>query len=44
VRFAKRSCAIDAILPAQTHARLLEVKRRWDPNGMIGANHEVGVA
>jgi hypothetical protein len=42
--FAERPCGIDAILPAQTHARLLEIKQRWDPDGMISANHEVAVA
>jgi FAD binding domain len=42
--FAERSCGVDAILPAETHERLLEVKRRWDPAGMIGANHELTVA
>jgi hypothetical protein len=42
--FAERPCGIDAILPAETHARLLEIKRRWDPDGMISANHEVAVA
>ena len=41
--FAERSCEIDAILPADTHARLLEVKRRWDPDGLIRANHELAV-
>jgi hypothetical protein len=42
--FAERSCAIDAILPAATHERLLEVKRRWDPDGVISANHELTLA
>jgi hypothetical protein len=42
--FAERSCAIDAILPAETHERLLEVKRRWDPDGVIVANHELAFA
>jgi hypothetical protein len=42
--FAERSCGIDAILPADTHERLLEVKRRWDPDGIISANHELTVA
>jgi FAD binding domain len=42
--FAERSCGIDAILPADTHERLLEVKRRWDPEGIISANHELTVA
>jgi hypothetical protein len=42
--FAERSCSVDAILPAETHERLLEVKRRWDPDGTISANHELTVA
>jgi FAD binding domain len=42
--FAERSCAIDTILPGDTHGRLLEVKRRWDPDGLIGANHELTLA
>jgi FAD binding domain len=42
--FAERSCGIDAILPADTHERLLEVKRRRDPDGIISANHELTVA
>ncbi|HWF32698.1 MAG TPA: FAD-binding oxidoreductase [Solirubrobacteraceae bacterium] len=42
--FAERSCSIDTILPAETHERLLEVKRRWDPDGTISANHELTVA
>jgi hypothetical protein len=42
--FAERSCGIDAILPADTHEKLLEVKRRWDPDGIISANHELTVA
>ena len=41
LNFAERACEIDAILPADTHARLLDVKRRWDPEGIIGANHEL---
>jgi hypothetical protein len=42
--FAERSCKIDAILPRDTHARLLAVKRRWDPDGLISANHELTLA
>jgi hypothetical protein len=41
--FAERTCEIDSILPAQAHERLLEVKRRWDPDGLIRANHELAV-
>jgi hypothetical protein len=39
--FAERPCGIDAILPADTCARLQEVKRRWDPAGTIRANHDL---
>ncbi len=42
--FAERPCDIDAILPPDICARLAEVKRRWDPDGMIVANHEVSLA
>jgi FAD binding domain len=43
LNFAERSCDTDAILPADTCARLAEVKRRWDPDGTIVANHAVSV-
>ncbi|HSK50767.1 MAG TPA: FAD-binding protein [Solirubrobacterales bacterium] len=39
--FADRPCDVDAILPAATCARLAEVKRAWDPDGTIVANHSV---
>jgi hypothetical protein len=42
--FVERSAEIDEILPPDTVARLREVKRRWDPDGMIRANHEVSLA
>ena len=32
-------CDVDAILPAEICARLREVKDRWDPDGVIRANH-----
>jgi hypothetical protein len=41
--FAERPCDADAILPAETCARLAEVKRRWDPDGTIVANHAVSL-
>jgi FAD binding domain len=41
--FAERPCDVDAILPADVCSRLAEVKRRWDPNGMIRANHELSL-
>jgi FAD/FMN-containing dehydrogenase len=42
--FAERPCDVEAILPPETCARLAEVKRRWDPHGMIRANHALSVA
>ena len=42
--FAERPCEVDAILPPETCARLAEVKRRWDPDGMIRANHAISAA
>ena len=42
--FAERPCDVDAILDAETCARLGEVKRRWDPDGMIVANHALSLA
>jgi hypothetical protein len=42
--FAERPCDVDAILPAETCSRLAEVKRRWDPDGMIVANHMLSLA
>jgi hypothetical protein len=41
--FAERPCDADAILPADVCARLAEVKRRWDPDGTIVANHAVSL-
>ncbi len=42
--FAERACDADAILPAEVCARLLEVKRKWDPDGMIVSNHALAIA
>jgi FAD binding domain len=42
--FAERPCDADAILPADVCARLLEVKRKWDPDGMIVSNHALATA
>ncbi len=39
----ERPCDVDAILPAEVCSRLAEVKRRYDPNGMIVANHAVAI-
>jgi FAD binding domain len=42
--FAERPCDVEAILPPETCSRLAEVKRSWDPDGMIVANHPLSVA
>jgi hypothetical protein len=42
--YAERPCEVDAILPAATCKRLAEVKRRWDPDDRILANHSVALA
>jgi FAD binding domain len=41
--FAERPCDVDAIMPPETCSRLAEVKRRWDPDGMIVANHALSL-
>ena len=41
--FAERACDVDAILPAATCDRLAEVKRAWDPDGVIQSNHPVAL-
>jgi hypothetical protein len=41
--FTERSCDADAILPADACTRLAEVKRKWDPDSMIVANHSVSL-
>ena len=41
--FAERPCDVDAILPPETCSRLGEVKRRWDPDGMIVSNHALSL-
>jgi hypothetical protein len=41
--FTERPCDADAILPADVCARLAEVKRQWDPDSMIVANHSVSL-
>jgi hypothetical protein len=42
--FAERPCDVDAILPEETCSRLAEVKRRWDPDDVIRANHALSLA
>jgi hypothetical protein len=39
--FVDSPCDVDAILPAETCSRLAEVKRQWDPEGTIVANHAI---
>jgi len=41
--FADSPCDVDSILPAETCTRLAEVKRKWDPEGTIVANHAVAL-
>jgi hypothetical protein len=42
--FAERPCDADAILPPEVCARLVEVKRAYDPNGMIVSNHALAIS
>jgi len=42
--YAERPCDVDAILPAATCQRLAQVKRSWDPDDLIRANHSVAQA
>lgn len=41
--FVEGSCDVDAILPPDVCDRLGEVKRKWDPDGRIVANHAVSL-
>jgi hypothetical protein len=41
--FTEDSCDVDAILPPDVCDRLGEVKRKWDPDGRIVANHAVSL-
>jgi hypothetical protein len=41
--FVDSPCDADSILPADVCTRLAEVKRRWDPEGTIVANHAVSL-
>ena len=41
--FAERACDVDEILSADTCRRLGEVKRKWDPDGMIRSNHALAL-
>jgi FAD/FMN-containing dehydrogenase len=42
--FAERPCDADALLPPDVCARLGEVKRHYDPDGIFRANHELALA
>jgi FAD binding domain len=42
--FAERPCDADAILPPEVCERLTDVKRRYDPDGMIVSNHALAIA
>jgi FAD binding domain len=42
--YAERPCDVDAILPEETCRRLSQVKRSWDPDEVIRANHSVALA
>ncbi|HSD25308.1 MAG TPA: FAD-binding protein [Solirubrobacterales bacterium] len=42
--YAERPCDVDAILPAETCQRLAQVKRSWDPDNIIRANHSIALA
>jgi hypothetical protein len=41
--FTEGPCDVDAILPPDVCERLGEVKRKWDPDGRIVANHAVSL-
>jgi FAD/FMN-containing dehydrogenase len=43
LNMAERPAPLEEILPPDTCDRLAEVKRRWDPDGMIRANHEISL-
>jgi len=42
--FADRPAELDELFAADTLARLREVKTRYDPDDMIGANHPIAIA
>jgi hypothetical protein len=41
--FIEGSCDVDEILPPDVCERLAEVKRQWDPEGRVVANHSVSL-
>ena len=42
--YAERPCDVDAILPKETCRRLEHVKRSWDREDLIRANHAIALA
>jgi hypothetical protein len=42
--YAERPCNVDALLPPDTCERLAHVKRSWDPDDLILANHSIPLA
>ncbi len=44
LNYAERPCDVDAILPEETCRRLAHVKRSWDPDDIILANHSIALA
>jgi FAD binding domain len=44
LNMAERPAGLEEILPGDTCARLAEVKGRWDPEGLIQANHEISLS
>jgi FAD/FMN-containing dehydrogenase len=44
LNYAERPCEVDSLLPADTCKRLAQVKRNWDPDDLILANHSVALA
>jgi FAD binding domain len=42
--YAERPCSVDEIMPAATSERLAHVKRSWDRDDLIRANHSVAMA
>jgi hypothetical protein len=41
---SEHPCDVEAILLAETCARLRDVKRRWIPDGITRANHDISPA
>jgi len=42
--FAERRTAFEDLFPSDVGARLSDLKRDWDPDNVIRANHAVPVA